>query len=279
VSTDTQPLKARMTQQFRRTGDLKDLASYPVWLQEVVRDTHRDKMRVVDHELFALMREAKLPIAAMRRFLLAGWPTIEQFPRFMAMNLKKVSYGDGAGEDLARQYLIQNIRVEQKHAEHWVNWAEAAGVSLQDMQDANHLEALPVLAHWCWYVCDRESLAVAIAATNYAVEGVTGEWSCVVCSKTTYADSLPEEVRGPATRWLRVHAHYDDTHPCEALNIVATLLGHEPGEETIAKVRQAIQASYLYVAMGLDHSMIAAAHGSFDETASNASTLGALAAA
>ena len=28
----------------------------------------------------------------------------------------------------------------------------------------------------------------------------------------------------PAMRWLRVHAEYDDTHPWEALEIVATLL-------------------------------------------------------
>jgi hypothetical protein len=36
------------------------------------------------------------------------------------------------------------------------------------------------------------------------------------------------ELRGPAMRWLRVHAEYDDTHPWEALEIVATLLGHAP---------------------------------------------------
>jgi len=54
---------------------------------------------------------------------------------------------------------------------------------------------------------------VGIAATNYAVEGATGEWSCVVCSKVTYARSLPEQIRIPAMRWLEVHAEYDDTHP------------------------------------------------------------------
>ena len=73
-----------MTLEFRRTGGLKDLTSYPVWLQRVVHETERDKMRVVDHELFALMRDARLPDAAMQRFLKGVWPTIEQFPQFMA---------------------------------------------------------------------------------------------------------------------------------------------------------------------------------------------------
>jgi pyrroloquinoline quinone (PQQ) biosynthesis protein C len=262
-----------MSHEFRRTGDLKDITSYPAWLQQVVAQTSADKARVVDHEFFALLRDARLPLAALQKFMIGAWPTIEQFPRFMAMNLKKVSYGHSKGEDMARHYLIQNIRVEQKHAEHWVTWAKAAGVTLEQLHKGESVEGLTALAQWCWYVCDRESLAVAIAATNYAVEGATGEWSCVVCSKTTYAESLPQEIRVPAMRWLRVHAEYDDTHPWEALDIVATLLGHAPSEKQIAQVQQAIRSSYFYIAMGMDHAMAAAMHGTFDETASNASTL------
>ena len=262
-----------MTHEFRRTGELKDLASYPVWLQRVVRDTSVDKLRVVNHELFSLMRDATLPRAAMKRFLVGIWPTIEQFPRFMAMNLKKVSYGQSAGADMARRYLVHNIRVEQKHAEHWVNWAGSADVTLDDLQGGDDVEGLQALAHWCWYVCDHASLAVAVAATNYAVEGATGEWSCAVCARSTYAESLPEEGRGAAMRWLKVHAEYDDTHPWEALDIVATLLGHAPPQKEVDDIRRAIRTSYVYMKMALDHAMAAALHGSFDEPASNAPTL------
>ena len=268
-----------MTLEFRRTGELKEITSYPLWLQRVVADTQRDKMRVVDHESFALMRDAKLPVVAMRRFLQGVWPTIEQFPQFMSMNLKKVSHGTSAGEDLARRYLIHNIRVEQKHAEYWVEWARSVGLTVADLHLSEDVEGMAALSHWCWYVCDRASLAVAIAATNYAVEGATGEWSCVVCSSSAYAQSLPDAVRGPAMRWLRVHAEYDDTHPWEALEIVATLLGHAPARQEVDRVRQAIRTSYIYMEMALDHAMTALLHGSFDETASNASVLGALDAA
>jgi pyrroloquinoline quinone (PQQ) biosynthesis protein C len=268
-----------MQEQFRRSGDLKDIGSYPTWLQEVVLDTTDDKMNVVNHELFALMRDARLPLPVMQRFLIGVWPTIEQFPRFMSMNLKKISYGESVGEDMARRYLIQNIRVEQKHAEHWATWAQAANVTLDDLRDGHEIEGLQALALWCWHVCDQSSLAVAMAATNYAVEGATGEWSCVVCSKSTYAESLPSEIRVPAMRWLRVHAEYDDTHPWEALDIVATLLGHAPSRKQVDEVRRAIKASYVYMKMALDHAMVAALHPSFEETASNASTLGALSVA
>lgn len=254
---------------FRRTGDLKDLGSYPVWLQRVVRNTERLKSRVVHHELFLLMRDARLPLPVMQRFLVGVWPTIEQFPRFMAMNVKKISHGSSLGEDMARRYLLHNIRVEQKHADHWVEWAGAAHLTLDDLKQGDGVEGLAALAHWCWYVCDQAPLAVAMAATNYAVEGATGEWSCVVCSRNAYAESLPQDIRGPATRWLRVHAHYDDTHPWEALEIIATLLGHAPEARAIDAVQRAIRTSYAYMEMALDHAMHAALHGSFDETASN----------
>jgi len=268
-----------MTRPFQRTGELKSLSSYPRWLQQVVASTSRDKARVANHELFTLLRDARLPKVAMRKFLIGAWPTIEQFPQFMAMNLKKLSVGDGPGQDMARRYLIHNIRVEQKHAEHWVDWASSVDLTIDDLRDGNDIEALSALAHWCWYVCDRASLPVAIAATNYAVEGVTGEWSCLVCSKSTYADSLPDDVRGPATRWLRLHAEYDDTHPWEALEIVATLLGETPDAAEVEAVRRAIRSTYVYFEMGLDQALAEMLHGSFDETASNASTLGALDAA
>jgi pyrroloquinoline quinone (PQQ) biosynthesis protein C len=86
-------------------------------------------------------------------------------------------------------------------------------------------------------------------------------------------------MRGPATRWLRVHAEYDDTHPWEALDIIATLLGNAPPPAEIEAVRRAIRTSYGYIEMGLDDSLSVALHGTFDETASNSSTLGALDAA
>ena len=261
---------------FRRTGELKDITSYPVWLQEVVHATAADKRRVVEHELFALMRDARLPLPILQRFLVGVWPTIEQFPRFMSMNLRKVEFGGSEGQDMARSYLMHNIRVEQKHAQHWLEWAKASGLALQDLQAGSDIEGMETLAHWCWVVSDRASLAVAVAATNYAVEGATGEWSCLVCSKNDYFESIPKEVRGPAIRWLRVHAEYDDTHPWEALDIVATLLGHQPSADVIDEVRRAIARSYRYMAMALDAAMASGIGLDFQETASNESTLGEL---
>ncbi len=53
-------------------------------------------------------------------------------------------------------------------------------------------------------------------------------------------------------RWLRAHAHYDDAHPWEALEIVATILGAHPGPTEIGAVRAALRRSYEYMRLTLE---------------------------
>ncbi|RMD00686.1 TenA family transcriptional regulator [Aquitalea palustris] len=241
--------------QFVRTGPLMEVASYPEWTQEMVHYCDRFKSEVVEHDLFTQMKEARLEHSIHKAFLSGGWPVIDQFPQYMAMNLLKIRYGQGEGHDMARRYLIRNIRVEQNHADHWVNWATESGVDIQAMLHNQHALETLSLSQWCWQVCDRESLAVAMAATNYAIEGATGEWSARVCSEDRYANLFDEEGRAKAMKWLKLHAKYDDAHPWEALEIIVTLVGLQPSQETIIKLRNAICKSHQFMRLLLDHYM------------------------
>jgi pyrroloquinoline quinone (PQQ) biosynthesis protein C len=242
-----------MNTDFTRTGELKNIASYPQWLQDVVKDCEEAKLKVVYHPLCKAMKDATLDLESTHRFLVGFFPVIEQFPQFMASNLMKARFGQSKGEGLARSYLIQNIRVENMHAKHWVHWAEAAGLTLDDLLTRDVPSEMHALAHWCGHVSLTNELAVAVAATNYAVEGATGDFSFFVCSEETYSLTFPEPIRKSAMRWLKVHAHYDDEHPWVALDIVATLLGRNPSVESINKVRSAIRKSYDYMRMTLDY--------------------------
>ena len=240
-----------MPSPWTRTGDLKDLASYPLWVREVVADVQGLKASVTGHRLFRQMRDAVLPAYAAANFLIRVWPVIEQFPQYMGRNLAKLQYGK-PGHDLARVFLTRNVRVEQSHADYWVVWAEASGVPREALLRGSGAAPSAALAHWCWYICDRGSLAEAVAATNYAIEGATGEWAELVCSSERYARSLPEENRKPGMRWLRAHARYDDSHPWEALEIVTALLGANPGPRDIEAIWAAIRRSYDYMRITLD---------------------------
>ncbi|MES3020618.1 MAG: iron-containing redox enzyme family protein [Pseudomonadota bacterium] len=244
-----------MVEEYTRTGPLMELASYPAWAQEMMQSTIKAKRKVVDHELFAMMKEAALPEAETTKFLVGGWPVIEQFPQFMAVNLCKVQYGRSRGEDMARKYLMRNIRVEQHHADHWTQWAAACGLDKKDLLDSAVPVETQALNHWCWHSCERSSLATSMAATNLAIEGATGEWSTLICSSDTYENSFAPELRKQATRWLRLHAQYDDTHPWEALEIICSLIGNQAEPKYVTYLAQCISNSYEYMALSLDRCM------------------------
>lgn len=241
-----------MSSEFVRTGELMDLRSYPRWLQKVVEDCALTKRAVAQHPLYLRMRDGTLTATQARDFLIGVWPVIEQFPQYMAMTLLKVRIGQAPGHEMARRYLIRNMRVEQKHAEYWVDWAKAHGIERDELLKASSPAAAEALSHWCWHSCERDPLPQAMAATNYAIEGVTGEWACLVCSTSTYELGFTQPARRSAMRWLKVHAEYDDAHPWEALEIIATLLGHHPDESQIEGVRSRIIKSYQYMRLTLD---------------------------
>jgi pyrroloquinoline quinone (PQQ) biosynthesis protein C len=240
-----------MPSPWTRAGDLQDLAAYPHWVQEIVADVQGLKASVASHRLFRQMRDAVLPPRAATNFFIRVWPVIQQFPQYMGRNLAKLQYGE-PGHDLARVFLTRNVRVEQSHAGYWVEWARASGVPLKALLRGSVAARSAALSHWCWYVCDRESLAEAVAATNYAIEGATGEWAQLVCSSDRYAGSLPEETRKAGMRWLRAHARYDDSHPWEALEIVTSLLGTRPSPREVELIYVAIRRSYDYMRILLD---------------------------
>lgn len=242
-----------MHDEFIRTGPLMDMNSYPEWAGAMLHATQRAKDKVVRHELFAMMREAALQPAAIYNFLVGGWPIIEQFPQYMAVNLCKIQYGRSHGENMARKYLMKNIRVEQNHADHWVEWAHACGISRQDLFDSHVPVESQALNHWCWHSCERASLATSMAATNLAIEGATGEWATLICSSATYEQSFDPSIRKQATRWLKLHAHYDDTHPWEALDIICSLVGDSAEPKYVAFLGRCIVNSYEYMSLSLDH--------------------------
>ncbi|CDF85299.1 hypothetical protein PKB_3970 [Pseudomonas knackmussii B13] len=241
-----------MNESFVRIGPLKDVESYPQWTQDLVQACSSAREAVRGHEVYQRMRDAQLSASTLRTYLIGGWPVVEQFPQYMAHNLLKTRFGRSAGEDMARRWLMRNIRVELNHADHWLHWASAYGVTLEDLQAQAVPPEMHALGHWCWHTCSADDLAISMAATHYAVEGVTGDWSGVVCSSDTYEHSLPADLRKPAMRWLRLHARYDDDHPWEALEIICTLIGTEITQARWTQLRDAICKSYGYMRVFLD---------------------------
>lgn len=234
-----------MNTAFDRTGPLNQLSSYPQWAQNMVADCASTRQRVLDHDIWRMMTALQLDHESTRNFMMGLWPFIERFPSFMALNLLKTRYGRSPGDDKARRWLVRNIRVEQNHAEYWLNWAEGAGVSREELLHGATPHGTDGLARWCEEISARGSLAAGMVATNYAIEGVTGDWSHMIYSSATYRESFDPSIRASSLRWLHLHADYDDVHPWEALDIVCTLMGAAPALDDVAHLSECIKRSYM----------------------------------
>lgn len=237
---------------FERTGALTELSSYPGWAQDLVTACEDVKQGVIGHDIWSVMRQGRLDAVVTRDFMVGVWPVIERFPGYMALNLLKTRYGRSQGENMARRWLVRNIRVEQNHADYWLDWAEGAGVSRDDVLNGTTPFGTEALANWCEEVSRSAPLAAGMIATNYAVEGATGQWAQLVYESTAYAESFPKDIRAHSLRWLHLHAAYDDTHPWEALEIVCALTGMSPKTEDVAYLQECVKRSYISMRITLD---------------------------
>jgi len=162
----------------------------------------------------------QLSVDQMRGWILELYPFIYDFPKFLAEGLIKVE------DDFSRTFLIENIRIEKAHAEHWLWMGEGFGLSRQQMLDLAEgkmpvLRDVQSLTDWVWRVNAKGTLAESVAATSFAIEGVAGALARKVAAGFEAYRGQPGVDMNPKTyKWIREHAHYDDEHPKFALEIV-----------------------------------------------------------
>ena len=130
-------------------------------------------------------------------------------------------------------------------------------MSRTDLERGDRSAAAEALSHWCWHTCQNESLVVGMAATNYAIEGATGDWSSYICSSTDYENGLPLERRHRAMKWLKAHAQYDDIHPWQALAIITSVMGPSPSDRDVRALERAVRKSYDYMSLTQDECLLA----------------------
>ena len=161
-----------------------------------------------------------MTIPEMQGWIMQIYPFIHAFPKFLAEALIKVE------DDYSRSFLIDNIRVEKAHAEHWIWMGLGFGLTRQDMLDAAEgtkpvLRDVQSLTDWLWYINTKGSMAEAVAATSFAIEGVAGDIARKVVDGFEAYKDTPGVQMGPKTyKWFREHVHYDDEHPKIAMEIV-----------------------------------------------------------
>jgi len=208
---------------------------------------------VAGHGYFRGFIEGTIDAARCRKGLLGFYPLVEAFPRYMALTLARVGSHDRPRAEEARSWLMRNIATEERHRDWWVDLGRPLGLKPADFGAARPTAAMDAPNHYLFRVASTGSVAEAVAAVNYAVEGTTGVWTKRVAEAVpAMAGRLGLRVDARATRWLAAHADYDDRHPVEALEIVKV---YAADEAEMGRAADAAVRSLEYMRIALDDAL------------------------
>jgi pyrroloquinoline quinone (PQQ) biosynthesis protein C len=201
-------------------GSMHELSPHAQWVDSLNGYVKPYWDELLNGEWAEAVAAGRLTVPEMQGWILQIYPFIHAFPKFLAEALIKVE------DDYSRSFLIDNIRVEKAHAEHWIWMGVGFGLKKEDMldlADGNRpvLRDVQSLSDWLWYINTKGSLAEAVAATSFAIEGATGDLARkVMRGFESYRDKPGVDMSPKTYKWMREHAHYDDEHPKIAMEIV-----------------------------------------------------------
>ena len=244
-------------------GSMRDLSPHPVWIESLHGYIQPYWNDIVEGEWAKKVTSSEMTLPEMQGWIMQVYPFIHAFPKFLAEALIKVE------DDYSRSFLIDNIRVEKAHAEHWLWMGMGFGLKREDMlclAEGNRpvLRDVQSLTDWLWYINTKGSLAEAVAATSFAIEGVTGDAARKIAAGFEGYRGRPGIDMGPKTyKWMREHVHYDDEHPKIALEIVKN---YATTERMQTKVMLAAKRSLQLLSQALITSYSAYSVAGSDET-------------
>lgn len=219
-------------------------SAHPRWLESMLEVTRPDWEVACWPPLFRDTADGRRPpLGYWRRVLSQFFLIVESFPKYMALSLVKTTYGQRAGDASIRRWLLQNLSVEAKHAEWYIDWVRAIGVEPDVLFGVQPLPEVRRLHEHLRDTCARGSLAEGIAASNWAIEGITGVWTQQVVEPFRAYSADGARIDAGSMMWLKAHSRYDDVHPVEALEIIKLSTDEARGEpdRVVAAARKSLR--------------------------------------
>ncbi len=226
------------------SGKARKFTPDPPWVAEMNRYLDPYRQAIWQSRLVRETSTGELSLEQVRGWSIQFYPFIEHFPQFMATYLAK------APDPPSRAFLIDNLRVEKRHADQWVDMAKGFGLPKSELLETPIIPEVEALTHWMWSITNRGSFVEAVSATNFAIEGVTqGIATRMVRGFTKYHGTEGVFLAKKAYYWMEAHGHYDDLHPYQALEIIKL---HATSAELQYRVRHAAQRSFEYLFRALE---------------------------
>lgn len=219
-----------------------DEASDPPWVAELRRRIKPHWEAVLECRLIQEASKGTLSLERMRGWIVQMYPFIETFPKWIALTIAR------APDMVTRGFMIDNIRVEKRHAAQWIQMAEGFGLTKSELETVSTFPEVDALTHWLWSVNTQGSLAEAVSATNYAVEGVTQGIAQLTVQGFPQYEGLPTvHLDKKAYAWMHNHARYDELHPIQALEVMKLYTTKDLEEKVIFASQRSLE--YLLIAL------------------------------
>jgi len=138
-----------------------ELTDHSPWAQTFWDDLVPLKNQVVEHPVFVEMGAGTLSLPRFRSALLNFYPLVENFPKYMGLNLAKTQPGRYPGHEESKNWLISNIKVEQRHAYWYQDWAMGFGITLEELEFVTPPPAMDAVNHYLWHMGRQASLEEA----------------------------------------------------------------------------------------------------------------------
>jgi pyrroloquinoline quinone (PQQ) biosynthesis protein C len=219
-----------------------EITPHPAWVAELDATLEPSRQAILDTPVIIDASENQLVDGQIQNFLVAFYPIIHDFPQWLQVLL-------GRSPEDGRAFFEDNIRVERRHDAMWRAMGDGFEVPRERFDRREPM--LPRVSTFHGFLtdmCRGEPFGRAVAATDYAVEGMAQRISEKALRGLGKNDKI-----GPKGRWwLEEHAKYDDEHPVQALEIVKRCVarGESPAAATDAArtsltlMREAMLAAY-----------------------------------
>ena len=215
---------------------------HPKWVADLDVELEPLRNRILELDVVVHSSENRLDERAIRNFMVEFYPIIRDFPGWLETLLER-SPEDGL------PFFRENLRVERKHAMMWQAMGEGFGVPLARFTDAERGNAAVQVFHeYLSGMCTGGTFASAVAATNYAVEGIAQGISEKALEGLQHQPRLGDRGRW----WLEEHAKYDDEHPVMALELIKQCVAR--GEDEPARIAAAASRSLELMHRAMDAS-------------------------
>ncbi len=247
-------LLASLPNRSLRQGSFKGMIKitpHPEWVKEFLDFIKPYEDKIIESKFFKGICDGTLTINQFQGALINFYPLIESFPQYMGLNLAKVPAGNSKWNRNTRSWLITNINVERLHTVWWKHFAAGFQVPIEMLDNEIYPPPeMDAINNYLWRICTHGSLVEGISASNFAVEGPTGEWTRKVKGAfEKYSAVEGVKINEKTLEWVKAHASYDDKHPDEALEIIKAFA---ITKEDRTKVKHAAKRALEYYALALD---------------------------